>query len=177
MIETLNGPTLETTRLNLRPLAADDAPRMAALANDFDVARMTAVMPFPYALGDAERFIARVLARPPGGHATFAVEPDQGGLAGVIGFHPGDGLGPEIGYWLGRPYWSLGYATEALRACLAWAVAERNVRCVTAGHFTDNPASGRVLEKAGFLPTGRIEPSPCAARGEPALSRKMVWLA
>lgn len=177
MTATPTEPSFETARLRLRPIEPGDAPRVAELANDFDIARMTAVMPFPYRLEHAETFIARIVTRMSGVHATFAIDLADDGLAGVIGFQPGEGFGPEVGYWLGRAYWNRGFATEALTASLGWAAAERGVRCVTAGHFLDNPASGAVLERAGFLPTGRVEPCPCAARGAPQPSRRLVWLA
>ena len=82
-----------------------------------------------------------------------------------------------MGYWIGRPYWGQGYATEAATAALAWAGAGWGKRLVVSGHFADNPASGRVLEKAGFLYTGVVEPRHSKARGEAAATRMMVWLA
>ena len=99
------------------------------------------------------------------------------GLIGGLGFHARGGLGPEVGYWLGRPYWGLGLASEALAAAMAWAQGEWDQRCVVAHHFVDNPASGVVLVKAGFLYTGEVAPRPCRARGEDTPSRGMVWLA
>lgn len=167
--------TVETERLKLRPLAAADATRLAALADDWDVARHTGSLPHPYRPADAEDFITRQ-AQAPDAERAFAVEAG-GELAGVMGFQDCiDGPWPEIGYWLGRPYWGAGLATEAARAGLGWAKA-RGWRAVAAGHFVDNPASGRVLEKAGFLYTGRRAPYPCVARGAPVEGRRMIWLA
>jgi RimJ/RimL family protein N-acetyltransferase len=83
----------------------------------------------------------------------------------------------EVGYWLGRPFWGFGYMTEALSAAMAWAAGPWGRRWMVSGHFDDNPASGRVLIKAGFLPTGEIRWRFSLARGEAAPTRMMVWLA
>ena len=178
MIEQLTRrPSLRTARLDLRAPAMADAPRLAALANDFDVTRMTGSMPFPYTLDDAEAFVRHAEAADPDEEALFVIELPGEGPIGVIGLDPDGVLSVEVGYWLGRPYWGRGYATEALKAVLAWAHGDWGRRCVTARHFADNPASGAVLIKAGFLYTGRIGPWPCRSRGEDVLTRWMVWLA
>jgi RimJ/RimL family protein N-acetyltransferase len=64
-----------------------------------------------------------------------------------------------------------------LLAAMDWARIDWGRRCIVACHFVDNPASGVVLGRAGFLYTGRVEPRPCRARGEAVPSRWMVWLA
>jgi RimJ/RimL family protein N-acetyltransferase len=92
-------------------------------------------------------------------------------LIGSIGFGRRPSGRVELGYWIARPHWGRGYATEAGRAVLAIARDALRVRRLEAGHFTDNPASGRVLEKLGFRPTGRIAPRFSAGRGEAAPSR------
>jgi len=61
---------------------------------------------------------------------------------------------PELGYWIGRPYWGLGFATEASRAVIEIAKTIGHKKLV-ASHFTDNPASGKVLRKLGFQSTGK----------------------
>ncbi|MFI4934680.1 MAG: GNAT family N-acetyltransferase [Caulobacterales bacterium] len=170
-------PTLDTDRLTLRALVSSDAERLALLCNDYDVAKMTAVIPHPYALADAQAYLARVQAHDPAREAAFAIDLPGEGLIGVLGFHPGDELGPEVGYWIGQPYWGRGYATESLLAAMAWAQDVWGKRCVTAGHYVDNPTSGVVLIHGGFLYTGQTELKPCVARGEAVLSRRMVWLA
>ena len=181
------APRIETRRLVLRAPAPADAERIALLAGDFDVARMTTSMPHPFLRDHAEAFLARAGALDPSRESLFAVDLDDQGLIGVVGFHPADRtdggvetprhVGPEIGYWLGRPYWGRGLATEAVAGALAWAKKAWRRRAVVSGHFVDNPASGRVLEKAGFLYTGEIQPRECRARGEAAATRMMVWLA
>ena len=169
--------TIATDRLVLRAPRPDDAARLADLANDFDLARMTTEIPHPYGLGDAEDFLRRMETRDRSRQAVFAIEHPADGLVGVLGFHPKAPAGPEVGYWIGRPYWGRGYATEATKAALGWAGADWGRRLVVSGHFADNPASGRVLEKVGFLYTGVVLPRHSKARGEPAATRMMVWLA
>ena len=180
-------PKIETRRLVLRAPVAADADRIALLAADFDVARMTTSMPHPFHRHHAESFLARVEALNPAREVVFAIDLDDQGLIGIMGFHPTPLLGPhagrstlvgpEIGYWLGRPYWGRGLATEAAAGALTWARKAWRRRVVVSGHFADNPASGRVLEKAGFLYTGEIQSRHCHARGGTADTRMMVWLA
>jgi len=180
-------PRIETRRLVLRAPVAADADRVALLAGDLDVARMTTSMPHPFHRHHAESFLARVEALDLAREIVFAIELEDQGLVGVAGFHPtpllgahvgrSGHIGPEIGYWLGRPYWGRGLATEAVAGALSWARKIWRRRVVVSGHFADNPASGRVLEKAGFLYTGEIQPRHCTARGEVADTRMMVWLA
>ena len=170
-------PALRTERLTLRPLAPADAPRLAELANDFDVVKMTGGMPYPYVVADAERFIGRASGADPGREAHFAVELVGEGPVGSVGFYPHGAPGPELGYWLGQPFWGRGIATEMLAAVMAWARDNWGRRCVVACHQRDNAASAAALIRAGFLYTGRIEALPCKARDEDVACRWMVWLA
>ena len=171
------SPVIESRRLALHAPAFQDAPRLAALANDPDIARMTTSLPHPYTIEAAEAFIARVAGQDPRRASTFLIEHEDLGPVGTIGLACGDEPWPEIGYWIGRPYWGRGLATEAVEALLAWAARRQGRRVVVAGHFADNPASGRVLEKAGFLYTGETRRQFSLARGEAAPARRMVWLA
>lgn len=175
IIET--QPVIETRRLTLRSPGVQDAPRIAALANDPDIARMTCRMPHPFGPGDAEDFILAVASQDPARAATFLIEHEDAGPVGVVGLFEGDDRVPETGYWIGRDFWGRGYATEALEAATAWARARWRRRALVAGHFSDNPASGRVLEKAGFLYTGETRRQFSRARGQLTDTRMMVWLA
>jgi RimJ/RimL family protein N-acetyltransferase len=170
-------PTLSTPRLTLRPLQASDAPTMSRLVDDPGVAAMTTSIPHPFPGGAAGAFIARMAQADRDREGVFALDSHEDGFAGVLGFHP-DGRGAvEIGYWLGRPYWGRGYMTEAVDAALGWAGGGWGHRYLLAGHFADNPASGQVLVKTGFLYTGDVVPRFSMARGEEAPTRMMVWLA
>jgi RimJ/RimL family protein N-acetyltransferase len=171
------SPVVETRRLALRAPQAQDVTRLAALANDADIARMTLRMPHPFSTHDAEAFVLNVQGQNPAKARTFLIEHEDHGPVGVLGIFEDGDVGPEVGYWIGRPFWGRGYATEALEAGVAWASRNWRRRALVAGHFDDNPASGRVLEKAGFLYTGEVRQGFSRARGEDARTRRMVWLA
>ena len=170
-------PKIECEGLTLRAPRQADAGRIADLANDFEIARMTTNLPFPYRKADAECFFARMEAADRAREQAFLIEDGAAGPVGMIGFHVNGRLGPEIGYWVGRPFWGRGVATRAARGALAWASNAWRRKVVVSGHFADNPASGRVLEKAGFLYTGAVQPRRSVARGTIAPTRMMVWLA
>ena len=157
---------LQTARLVLRPPAASDAAPLARVADDFAVACMTTRMPFPYTLADAQAFLDRVEAADPALEITWTIADGASDIPlGVLGFFTDDSFAPELGYWLGRPAWGRGYAGEAVAAALGWFDTVWRRPCVVAGCFTDNPASRRVLEKSGFLPTGVVAPRGSLARG------------
>jgi RimJ/RimL family protein N-acetyltransferase len=172
-----DSPVIQTGRLLLRQPAKADIERVAAFCVDHDVARMTTRMPSPYTRAHAEDFVARCGTQDRSRDNTFAIELADEGLIGVVGLFTNPDGPVEMGYWIGRPYWGQGYATEAARGALDWARSAWRKRYVTAGHFADNEASGRVLVKAGFLYTGVVENKSSIARGEPAATRMMVWLA
>ena len=171
------SPVIETRRLKLRSPEARDLPRIAQMASDYDIARMTLRMPHPYAPAHAEAFLAQTAAQDRTRDNTFVVELEDEGPVGVLGFFHDKDPYPEMGYWIGRPWWGRGLATEAAEAALAWAGRTWRRRAVAAGHFSDNPASARVLSKAGFLYTGEIRRQHSVARGEAADVRMMLWLA
>jgi RimJ/RimL family protein N-acetyltransferase len=170
------SPVVSTERLVLRGPVATDAAAVATFAADLNVAGMTSVIPHPYGLADAEAFIGKAQKTQWDREATWVVEHHVFGVVGVIGLKAGDR--PELGYWIGRPFWNRGYATEAARGVLKWVKRDWRKHVVVAGHFADNPASGQVLVKSGFLYTGDVELRPCRARGRDDVpTRMMVWLA
>ena len=170
-------PIIGTERLVLRGLVRSDAQPISELLADGHVAAMTANLPHPYGLADAEALVDRAMARDWDREPGFVIEHRHFGLIGMLGIKLPAGSRPEIGFWLGRPYWDRGYATEALRAGLKWVKRDWRRNVVVAGHFADNPASGQVLCKAGFLYTGDVALVPCLARGVEVPTRMMVWLA
>ena len=145
-------PVLETERLILRAPRLADAKAMAALANDRRIAENTARIPHPYTLADAEKFIT--WANSPEGEIAFVITLADDTLIGGCGFGAVEGDAPELGYWLGAPYWGKGYATEAVRAVADYAFTEGGYEFINAGARVTNPASRRVLEKCGFQWTG-----------------------
>ena len=91
---------------------------IALLAGDYDVASMTGTIPHPYSEEMAAEWIASVLAGEEG--VVFAIM-RSGALIGCTGYRA---FGPdhaELGYWIGKPYWGMGYATEAVRALILHA--------------------------------------------------------
>ncbi len=142
-------PTLTTPRLTLRPLVLSDAGSVARLAGDWDVARMTGRIPHPYSLIDADRWIADVAPR------EFVRAIVHGGhLVGAVGYAEQDGGAIEIGYWIGKPFWGQGIATEAASALIDHCFRAERRRRLVCCHFVDNPASARVIVKLGFKRTG-----------------------
>jgi RimJ/RimL family protein N-acetyltransferase len=176
MTTTRPGPAISTERLTLRPLGWRDAPRIAELAGDYDVARMT-TLPHPLTAAGVEDLYRCSSRANLDDEAWFAIDVRRQGLVGMLSFSPDGDLAPEVSFWIGRPYWGCGLMTEALGAAMRWTKIEWARRCVTARHFVGNPAAARVLERCGFLHTGRAEMRACPARAEMVLSRWMVWLA
>lgn len=171
------APDIATRRLALRRPERRDAARVAELCSDYDICSMSARMPYPYGLKDAEAFVAQVERQDRSRDNTFLVESPGEGVVGCVGFFRTGPAPVEMGYWIGRPYWGRGYATEAACAALDWARTAWGRRCVIAGHFDDNPRSAQVLIKTGFLYTGEVLLRRSRARRAEARTRMMVWLA
>ena len=156
---------LRTKRFLLRPIESQDAPRFAVLCNDIDIARNTARVPHPYGLADAEAFVKAIKeAFETGQEYAFAVC-REGEIIACAGTMPAEKRSCEIGYWVGAEYRRNGVATEIAAAVTQFSFDQLGAETVTAGHFTDNPASGRVLTKLGFLPTGKITQTMSRGRG------------
>jgi RimJ/RimL family protein N-acetyltransferase len=171
-------PSISTERLLLRGPVMNDAERVAQFADDIAVAGMVSSMPYPYTRRHAEDWLSTQVGADWDQNANFAIEHHAFGLVGMIGLNRRNGAQPELGYWLGRPFWNRGYATEAARGVMKWVKRDWRRRVVLAGHFVDNPASGAVLCKAGFLYTGEVEQRQCLGRGGASVAtRMMVWLA
>ncbi len=143
-------PVLETERLRLRAPCDEDVNAIVALANDRRIAEKTARIPHPFGVGDAECLIASVNQR--AGEAYFVIVLGTA-VIGACGIDPRE-EGPELGYWLGVPYWGRGYTTEAVRAVIDHAFGDLEHDALQSGARVNNPASRRVLEKCGFQWTG-----------------------
>jgi len=169
---------IETERLILRPPRISDAERIAELIADYDIVKMLARAPWPYTVQDARAFVSRVGDLDPAFDRPLTIEHREHGVIGSTGFHTtAESLFPEVGYWIARDHWGQGYATEATTAALGWARDVWGKRAVASGHFADNAASARVLDKAGFLYTGDVVARESLARGALAATRMMIWLA
>ena len=166
-----------TERLLLRPGWSQDAADLHRAICDERIVRNLATAPWPYSLADAEAFLATERKASEPSLLIFRREGGAPELIGGIGFGRKPTGETDFGYWLVRRHWGRGYATEAGRALLAAARHGLRVKRLDAGHFVDNPASGRVLEKLGFRPTGLVAPRYSAGRGEAAPCRlfKLEW--
>lgn len=151
---------LRTERLDLRPLREDEAERLFALFAHWPVVRFLSSPPWPYRLDDAQGFVRHAASiRGAANEAIYAI--DEGGvLVGSIHVrmrppsHLQRAFGPNIGYWLGEPYWGRGYMSEAVRGLAAEIFRlNRGVR-IFSGAFAGNAASLRVQEKVGFVRDG-----------------------
>jgi len=156
-----------TERLLLRPGWAEDAPALHAAIAEEAIVRNLASAPWPYSLDDARAFLAT--EHDPASASLLVFRRTDGapqliGAAGLGRLPDGE---TELGYWIARSSWGLGYATEAARAVVEIARSLRLPK-LHAGHFIDNPASGRVLGKLGFRPTGAVLPRFSAGRGTAA---------
>ncbi|QDT63033.1 GNAT family N-acetyltransferase [Calycomorphotria hydatis] len=152
-------PTITTGRLLLRPPQPGDAPAIHRLASDRDVASTTARIPHPYEPGMAEEWIQETATQVDQGKAaSFVITQavDQS-LVGTIGLTiNAEHERAELGYWIGKPYWGKGYATEAARAVIGYGFQTLRLYRIHAHHMTTNPASGRVLEKCGMTHEGKL---------------------
>lgn len=152
------APTVETARLVLRPLVAEDARAIAERAGDPRVARYLIAVPSPYPVALAARWIAsRIAWWPQGRGITLAIArksaPDQLlGTASLRRFLRDRRA--ELGYWLGADAWGKGFATEAADAIVGLGFRELGLGRIYAQVLEGNGASCRVLEKIGMLDEG-----------------------
>lgn len=143
---------IRSERLFLRPGWPEDWLELLAAIDDEGVVRNLSRAPWPYTEEDAKAFLAQSSERLLPSFFVTLPSADGAKLIGCAGLSRNGG-DIELGYWIARDYWGQGYATEAARVVLSQARALGHKRIV-ASHFTDNPASGRVLRKVGFCPTG-----------------------
>lgn len=163
---------IRSERLFLRPGWPEDWHELAPLIADEKVVRNLATVPWPYTGEDARRFLElpqehrlpRLLVTLPGAGGSQMI--------GGIGLERRDGQ-VELGYWIARSRWGRGYAREAARAVVGLARTLGHRRIVSS-HFLDNPASGRVLEHAGFRRSGRIVERYSTGRGTAFPAREYV---
>lgn len=145
-------PTIETSRLVLRPQRLADAGSIAESLSDFQVTRMLARVPAPYYRQDAlEWLILRTSGTLP--DWDFAITTGDDTLIGVVSVERRHGEW-HLGYWLNRFYWGKGYMTEAVAAVVERFFRRMPEETLHSGVFADNPASLRVQQKLGFHITG-----------------------
>ncbi len=153
-----------TPRLLLRPGWQEDSQALAQAIGEESVVRNLARAPWPYGPQDAETYLTRDRDPLLPDFLIFSRTLGAPRLVGGCGISRSEDEGLELGYWIARPYWGLGFATEASRAVMRIARAT-GLSGITASHFLDNPASGNVLRKIGFRPTGQIASRYSIGRG------------
>ncbi len=150
---------LETERLLLRPYRQDDTGAVARLLDDTAMADFLMVIPRPFVVFDARKLVKaawRRLATGRGFDLLAVLKPGDGAPVGSVGMglHDGGRHG-DLGFWIGRDWWGRGYGTEAAGRMVEFARDSLGVSRITATAAVSNPASRRILEKLGFVETGR----------------------
>jgi [ribosomal protein S5]-alanine N-acetyltransferase len=145
-------------RCTIRPWRLDDAESLAKHANDRKVwLGLRDLFPHPYTIDDAHEFLQKKII---GQSATIFCIEINGAAVGGIGIHPGQDVHRHtatLGYWLGAEFWGRGIMTEAVAALTDFCFENFPLRRISAEVFANNPASARVLEKAGFTFEGRLK--------------------
>jgi RimJ/RimL family protein N-acetyltransferase len=135
----------------------EDAPSLAKHANNRRVsATLRDRFPYPYGLNDAKNFIDRAISARP--EKSFCIEVKHSAVGG-IGFRLGEDVhrqSAEFGYWLAEELWGKGIMTEAVTALVNYCFENFSLNRIFASAYANNPASVRVLEKAGFTFEGRL---------------------
>jgi RimJ/RimL family protein N-acetyltransferase len=146
-----------TNRIRLRPWCEKDAEALFKYASDPDVGPRAGWPPH-LSVEESLEVIRTVFHN----DTTWAIELEESGEAiGAMGYLPCEGTnlpsreGEQlVGYWVGKPYWNQGICTEALLLMIDHIRQTTEIKSLISSHFFDNPASGRVMEKCGFIPTG-----------------------
>ena len=145
-------------RCTIRPWRLDDAESLARHANNRKIwLAVRDLFPHPYTIQDALEFLQRTISE--GSAMKFWIEID-GVAVGGIGVHPGEDVHRHtatVGYWLGEEFWGRGIMTEAVTAVTDLCFENFPLRRISAEVFANNPASARVLEKAGFTFEGCLK--------------------
>ena len=148
-----------TNKIRLRHWRESDAEALFKYASDPDVGPRAGWPPHK-SVEESLEVIRTVFNN----DTTWAIELRESGEAiGAMGYLSCEGNNlpsregePLVGYWVGKPYWNQGICTEALRLMIGNIRQTTEIQSLISSHFIDNPASGRVMEKCGFVPTGEI---------------------
>jgi [ribosomal protein S5]-alanine N-acetyltransferase len=144
--------------IKLRPWSRSDVASLVRYANNRNVwLNLRNIFPHPYTDADAQKWIALCEANR-GPTKNFAVELNEEAVGGIGCELLGDVhcKTAEVGYWLGEPFWGRGIATATLRQMTEYVFANFDLQRIQAFVFGWNPASARVLEKAGYQFEGRL---------------------
>ncbi len=142
----------------IRPWRLDDAESLAKHANNRGIwLRVRDLFPHPYTIDDAHEFLQKKITEQSA--SVFCIEID-GAAVGGIGVHPGQDVhrySATMGYWLGEEFWGRGIMTDVVIAVTDFCFENSPIRRISAEVFANNPASARVLEKAGYILEGRLK--------------------
>ena len=154
---------METERILLRPWEESDAEILFKWAKDPEVGPR-AGWPAHKDVGESREIIRNIFS----GEGMWAVvlkETDE--PIGCVGYLSANASNlkiaqdeGEVGYWIAKPYWNLGICTEALQLVIDHCFCEKGYKTLWGTFFPSNPASGRVMEKCGFIDTGEVVTCP-----------------
>lgn len=145
---------LLTQRLILRPFRTDDAHAVVQGLNNINVSRNLARVKFPYTIEDAQAFFnfqSTFDKRSVFCAIAFRAAPDE--LIGTISYDYQGEADPVLGYWLRECCWHMGIMSEAAAALVRFAMTQGGVEALTSAYHNDNPNSGRILRRIGFIET------------------------
>lgn len=155
-----------TPRLVLRAPIRGDVPDLVRLADNKAIHEVLARLPHPYTRADGIAFVEIMAQRDD--ERPYAMTLD-GRLIGIVGFSYSEGQPPELGYWLGEPYWGRGLMTEAVKALVEAAFATHAYPRIKSRALASNAASLNVLEKVGFKRIGEGLDTVGNAAGRPTV--------
>lgn len=148
-----NNSFLETSRLLLRPWKFSDTDDFFIFAQDLDVSLKSGWKPHKN-----PNYSSNIIQYCYMNNHTFAIElKETNSLIGSINLDPfristiaTNKKESELGYWIGKPYWNHGYATEAAKRMIQYGFEKFKLNTIKSGTLYDNYSSKRVLEKIGF---------------------------
>uniref|UniRef100_A0A7S2XTP7 N-acetyltransferase domain-containing protein n=1 Tax=Attheya septentrionalis TaxID=420275 RepID=A0A7S2XTP7_9STRA len=157
-VETIDSLQLETKRLLLRTFQTSlDSNVIHDLLQERDIAYNTQMIPFPYEKGMAEDFIHNAhkeAGEGKGLHLAVILKSETNLLIGVVSLikieKNNEHQRANLGYWIGKPYWGLGYGTEAASEIIRFGFMDLHLDYIRSNHFARNPASGRIMQKNGM---------------------------
>ena len=148
---------IETDRLILRAFSQDDLENLVAILGDWEVTRwLSSNIPYPFTKKEGEQFLQEDEDDfRKGDNVRFSVI-DKKTKTHIGGVRLFSVTAPEceVGYWLSRDHWKMGYASEILDASIKWLVDVGNVKRLVAQTAAANMGSRKVLEKFGFRHQG-----------------------
>lgn len=153
-------PTLETARLRLRELKAEDIPAIVEYAGNNNIAKTTTNIPHPYEEKDAVDWIKSAQEGFQNNtQFVFGVElKSKNQFIGGVGLTVNNKFNrAEAGYWIAEPFWNNGYCSEALSGLLRFGFEELHFNKIFATHFSENIASGKVMAKNGMIKEAELK--------------------